>query len=426
VLYDEEITYHWAKKVSIVLVESKSKLKLTCNDLDAQWEARSKTRSEEIVAVSETITILTEDDNKEQLKAGGVALLTSFLQVGESTSMIMRARRSKAVAHLRKAAKASEFDDGDDLLAAWQNRKRGSVASLARGPRMQLSALAVSMQLDGFEKVKEEIDKLTAELKKQQEEEVKFKAHCTKELDENEKDVFEKKEQIEDHETEIKNLAATLEKLAEEIKAANTQIAETELDVKKASQAREEENAEFQQVVTDQRATQEILNKALTRLKDFYAKKLGKGAELAQVDATQTPPVQFNKMKSNAGASPVMSLIEQIIGDSKKLESEVISGEYEAQADYEKMVLDSNALVKDLKEAVSAKSKATAQATKDKEATESALGLAGDELESLEQVEADLHSECDFVLKNFDIRQKARMQEMEAIAEAKAILSGMQ
>merc|ERR1719487_961584 len=121
-------------------VEFLQKLKLTCNDLDAQWEARSKTRSEEIVAVSETITILTEDDNKEQLKAGGVALLTSFLQVGESTSMIMRARRSKAVAHLRKAAKASEFDDGDDLLAAWQNRKRGSVASLARGPRMQLSA----------------------------------------------------------------------------------------------------------------------------------------------------------------------------------------------------------------------------------------------------------------------------------------------
>jgi len=46
------------------------------------------------------------------------------------------------------------------------------------------------------------------------------------------------------------------------------------------------------------------------------------------------------------------------------------------------------------------------------------------ELESLAAYEADLHDECDFVLKNFEIRQKARLQEMEAIQAAKAILSG--
>jgi len=43
---------------------------------------------------------------------------------------------------------------------------------------------------------------------------------------------------------------------------------------------------------------------------------------------------------------------------------------------------------------------------------------------SLAQYEADLHEQCDFVLKNFDIRQKARLQEMEAVQAAKAILSG--
>jgi len=42
-------------------------LKLTCNDLDKQWERRSETRSAEIVAVSEAISILTEDDNREML-----------------------------------------------------------------------------------------------------------------------------------------------------------------------------------------------------------------------------------------------------------------------------------------------------------------------------------------------------------------------
>merc|ERR1719440_1490928 len=103
--------------------------------------------------------------------------------------------------------------------------------------------------------------------------------------------------------------------------------------------------------------------------------------DFTQINAQhkQTPPVMFNKMKSNAGSSPVMSLIDQIIGDSKKLESEAISGEYQAQADYEKMVLEANALVKDLEEAVSSKSKASAQAKKDQEASESGLQLAQDE-----------------------------------------------
>ena len=38
--------------------------------------------------------------------------------------------------------------------------------------------------------------------------------------------------------------------------------------------------------------------------------------------------------------------------------------------------------------------------------------------------EADLHKSCDFTIKNFDIRQSARDQEVEALRQAKAILSG--
>jgi hypothetical protein len=396
-------------------VEFLRNLKLTCNDLDAQWAARSKTRSDEIVAVAETITILTEDDNHDQLKAGGVALL-SFLQVQETSAM--RAIRVKASTVLRQAAKDPDFDN-DDLLAAW----RGRAASKMQNPRAQLSTLAVSVQLDSFTKVKEMIDKLVAELKVQQQEEVDFKAYCTKELDGNEKGTFNKNEEKEDLETKLKQLAALIEKLTTEIAEANAQIAETQLEVKKASQSREDANAEFQTVVSDQRATQGILAKALQRLKDFYATRLS-GRALLQVK--QTPPVQFNTYKNNAGASPVMGLIEQIVEDSKALEKEAITGEYQAQADYEKMVKDSNKLVADLSDAVNAKTKATSQAQIDSSQANTDLDMANSELESLAAYEADLHHQCDFVLKNFDIRQKARLQEMEAISQAKAILSGSQ
>jgi hypothetical protein len=43
----------------------------------------------------------------------------------------------------------------------------------------------VTVSLDGFEKVKAAMDKMTADLKAEQEEEVKFKAYCTKEFNAN-------------------------------------------------------------------------------------------------------------------------------------------------------------------------------------------------------------------------------------------------
>merc|ERR1712187_596748 len=97
------------------------------------------------------------------------------------------------------------------------------------------------------------------------------------------------------------------------------QIATTETEIKEASEAREKENTAFQTTIADQRATQDILKKALLKLEDFYKKGLGKEV-FVQQRVAQTPPAQFNAYKMNAGSSPVMGLIEQIIEDSKALE----------------------------------------------------------------------------------------------------------
>merc|ERR1719499_780595 len=266
------------------------------------------------------------------------------------------------------------------------------------------------------------MDKMLAELKNEQQEEVDFKAYCRKELDENEKTVYDKNELKKDLEAKIAQLETLVKKLSDEIAEAKATIVKTQTDIKKASQTREEENAEFQTIVADQRATQSILTKALQKLKDFYQKGIGK-AVLAQRDA-QEPPVKFNSYKPNAGSSPVIGLIEQILEDSKALESETISGEAKAQADYESFVANSNTLIKNLQAAITSQTKAIAAAKGDAAEASSDLQSTEDELASLAQYEADLHDQCDFVLKNFDIRQKARLQEMEAIQAAKAILSG--
>ena len=177
------------------------------------------------------------------------------------------------------------------------------------------------------------MDKMVADLKEEQANEVKFKAHCDKEFDATDKEKFRKNEEAEDLQNTIEKLAKLITKLTEEIEAAKAQVADTEVAIKKASQVRESENAEFQVTVADQRATQTILTKALGKLKEFYKKAFLQKSK-------QEPPVKFNSYKTNAGASPVIGMIEQIIEDSKALESEAVAGETEAQQSYETFVKD--------------------------------------------------------------------------------------
>jgi len=394
-------------------IEFLQNLQDTCMGLDKQWALRSKTRGAETAAVSEAIDIITSDDSMDLLRHS-----VSFIQVDSQAAM--RVRRSRAASSLRAAANSPAFQ-ADDLLAAWHGRQGTSAAQIGSGPRMALSTLAVSVSLDSFTKIKEAMDQMTVDLKKEQEEEVKFKTYCGKEMDANEKSTYEKTEQKEDLEALSAKLTKLLKKLSEEIAAANKSIADNEVAILKASQAREGENAEFQVVVSDQRATQGILNKALARLKEFYKKEQG-GALLQK--SAQTPPVQFAKQKNNAGASPVIGMIAQIIEDSKALEAEAVAGETEAQASYEKFVKDSNGAIQSLSDSVAAKTKASAQGKEDLSQAQSDLGSTNGELESLALTVEDLHGECDWTLQNFAVRQKARLDEIEAIGQAKAILSG--
>jgi hypothetical protein len=392
-------------------VEFLRNLRLTCQDLDRQWRERSKTRNDEIKAVGEALSILSDDDNREHLEK-----TVSLLQVSSVSVVSSQAMRSNAMAVLRNALHQPSFQT-DDLLAAWSGRTIGA-------PRSQLATLAVSVQLDSFTKVKELMDKMIADLKDQQEEEVKFKANCDTEFNTNEKVTQTKKESKSDLEANIDSMAKLVATLTEEIATAKTSIKDSEVAIKKASETRENENAEFQATIADQRATQAILEKALAKLKSFYDKKTS-FISLKSSSTKQEPPVKFNKYKTSAGSSPVMGLISQIIEESKALEKEAIAGETEAQATYESFVKESNDAIAQLSKAVTSKTQSISASEVSLEQAKSDLTSTEEELTSLEQYRVDLHQQCDFVVKNFNIRQAARLQEIEAIQKAKSFLSGM-
>merc|ERR1719261_446657 len=190
-------------------------------------------------------------------------------------------------------------------------------------------------------------------------------------------------------------------------------------ELKEAGDERDAQNKEFQQVVADSRASQALLKKALDVLKGFYEKE-----SLLQKNQGPPPPPTFKEYKKSAAAGGVMGMIQEIIDDAKKMEAEATRAEDENQAAYEQFVKDTNASIEEKTKEMVNKAEEKAKAEGDLNQAETDKEAALLELEELSNYNAELHQECDFVMKNFEIRQTARDEEIEALKQAKSILSG--
>merc|ERR550514_58306 len=273
-------------------------------------------------------------------------------------------------------------------------------------------------RMSGFGEVIAQIDSMKAALKAEQAEEVKQKDYCVAEFNENDKNIAEKSTLKTDLETKIAADTTLIEELTEAISVLEEQIAETSKEMMKASQLREGANKEFQITIQDQRATQAILKKALDRLKSFYDKKAA-----ALVQEGQTPPAQ-GTYKKNAGSSGVMTMIETLVEESAQLEADAMKAEADAQAAYESFMKDSTASNEAALKDVTNKSQRMAKADAESVQASNDLKATITDLLTLGEYNQELHKKCDFLVKNFDLRQQSRVQEMEALAQAKAIFQG--
>jgi len=367
-------------------------LKEKCSMTDGEWEERQKTRQLEMEACSKALAVLSSDEAHDLFTK---TFNPGFLQL-ESTERSMRR------------------DAAANVLTA--------VAKKTNNPR--LSAIAARVRLDAFTKVKQAIDDMVAQLLKEKEDEIKHKDFCVDEFNTNQLQTEKKDREKMDLIALIEDLDLTIKTLTSDIETLKAEIAEAQLQMKRAGEDREKENKEFQQTVADQRASQKLLTAALNILKGFYEKKEAALLQQRQEPAGPPPPPGFNEYKKNAAAGGVMGMIQQIINDAKAMEAEAIRAEEDAQKAYEDFVKETNNTIetknKEMINKSEEKAKAETDLTQANEDKEAVLL----ELEQLSNYNAELHQSCDFVMKNFEIRQTARDEEIEALKQAKAILSG--
>merc|ERR1719182_361365 len=331
----------------------------------------------EIAAVTDTIKILNSDESFEAFDKMQAPV---FFQSASSSSM--KERRQQAVIALQRAAR------------------------VAGSPQMAM--LEASAQLDAFTKVKALIDKMVAELATQQKDEVAKRDWCIDELNTNKRETtaaYDKKESLE---TQMADLTKNIEKLTKDIDAAKAAVAEAQNQMKRASETREAENADFQTTVSDHRVMSMILTKALDRMKQVYAflQQQQPGAPHIQTSGTHTDPgngpAKFKKYEKNDGGGKVVAMLEEILADTKLTEDQAIASEQDSQSAYENFMKDSNKSILKTSQAISDMTGARASAKEELSMAKTDFSSTMTQLEGLNTLNGDLHQACDYVLKNFD------------------------
>merc|ERR1719326_10980 len=219
-------------------------LESSCKTKAAEWEARKKTRSDEIVALSDTIKILNDDDALELFKK--TLPSPSFLQTQVTTNQVR----------------------GEALQALGSHSRKD--------PRLDFIALALRGRKVSFAKVIGMIDEMIVLLVKEQATDDEKKEYCEAELDISEDKLKELEHTIANLEKDIADGEATVAPLTEEIAALVQGIKDLDKDVAEATEQRKEENEEYTETMAADSAAEELLQLAKNRLIKFYNPKLYK------------------------------------------------------------------------------------------------------------------------------------------------------
>jgi len=397
-----------------------AELEKGCATKTAEWEARSKTRADELVALADTIKILNDDDALELFKKTLPSASASLVQVQVSAA----SQRLRALQAIQKGMRnvAQKDRSGLDLIS-----------------------LALHGKKVGFEKVITMIDDMLANLKKEQVDDDNKKTYCAAQLDESDDQKKSLEREIGQLESAIASGNEAIATLTEEIAALSAGIQALDKSVAEATANRRAEHQEYNELIASDSAAKEVLGFAKNRLNKFYNPKLYKTTAAPTTAAPWAPSDAFVQIrehvqhKANPGPPPdtwgafakqseanggVVSMITLLEADLDKEIAEAEAEEKDAQADYETLMSDSAEKRTADSKSLSEKQGAKADTEAAVEGHEDDKASAAQSLGATNKAIAALHTECDWLLKYFDARQEARASEMDSLGNAKAVLSG--
>jgi len=381
-------------------------LEKNCATKEKEWAAICKLRSEELLALADTIKMLNDDDALELFKKTLPGASASFMQLQVSAS----SQRTQALA----------------ILEAAKSDKKGD------RQRIDFIMLAIRGKKFGFEKVLGMIDDMVVLLKTEQQDDADKKEYCEMQLD----TADDKKKGLERTEGKLVEAIATskdtIATLTEELAALAAGITALDKSVAEATEQRKEENSDYTVLMANDAAAKEILAMAKNRLNKFYNPKLYKEpAMFMQVSMHRgleapPPPPEAPKAfsKKSEESTGVIAMIDGCIKDLDMEMTEAETEEKLAQEEYEEMMADSATKRAADSKSITAKEGEKAGTEKALSEQEEEHSSTVKELMATHEYIGSLHGECDWLLKYFDVRKEARTGEIDSLKKAKAVLSG--
>jgi len=258
------------------------------------------------------------------------------------------------------------------------------------------------------------------------------------------------------------NLAGT----EEEIKTLEEMIALTDKNVFEATGQRKKEHQEFVDSFTTMASALRLLDKAMIRLGKFYSPKAHskavettksealKKAGLSLLTRTQAPTLAVQRMiasfddtalieKSSAHSKLARVVLPETPGTYEKMESggvielmnkmksDIKVDMTEAETEEKNAAKDYARAMKDAQESRAQDTKSLNHQKEVKAATEMKITdakelhmLTENEIHNLDLYMAQMHTECDFLVRNFEVRHEGRIGEEVGLEEAKSIVTG--
>eukprot|EP00746_Dinoflagellata_sp_MGD_P164670 gnl/MRDRNA2_/MRDRNA2_93435_c0_seq1.p1 gnl/MRDRNA2_/MRDRNA2_93435_c0~~gnl/MRDRNA2_/MRDRNA2_93435_c0_seq1.p1 ORF type:complete len:728 (+),score=266.72 gnl/MRDRNA2_/MRDRNA2_93435_c0_seq1:111-2294(+) len=396
-----------------------------CASKKKMKDMRAKMKADEILAVGEAIAILTEDSARDTLTKAQPPS-AAFLQPGQDYEAFVQVSQT-----VQKEAAPHNLLRGAYARDLGLHQHQSSGAAFVQKPNDAGEFAGQAEKVVHFM-----INNMVEVLHNDDVNDENKKDFCA-----NETEAYYQLEQEKIHTQE--QLTATIDKntgelkmVMEDIKMLEESIFNLDKEVSLATEIRKKEHKDFVNEFATMETARRLIDKAANRLQKFYNPKQ---AAMKEEGAFETFVQTSTSHKTAVAPPPMMETPgeyeknpggNKIIGMMNEIKAEMTADMREAETDEKYSVKD---YMRQMKDAVEDRA-ASVKALHGKEATKAKLEekitqdkelrvLTLKELEEINLYQIELHSECDFLLRNFDARHGARVEEEVGLESAETIVT---
>merc|ERR1719265_2613359 len=289
-----------------------------------------------------------------------------------------------------------------------------------------LSLIAARAAEDPFAKVKKMIKDLIVKLMEEANSEADKKAFCDTELATNKQTREIKTAEVEELTAKVEKATAESAQLATEIAELSDAITEIKRLQAEATQIRGEEKEKNGVAIADAKEGQAAVETAIQVLKEFYegaaASLLQGGAATLAAAMKAASSAPYKGMQAESGG--IIGMLEVILSDFARLETETSVAEDQAQAAYEKFMNESDEDVAVKETEVEHKTNKKARIDETNRDLKKELSLTQEELDAAMAYYEKLKPDCVDLGLSYEERKRMREEEIESLKQALQILSG--